>query len=181
MSKAVIALTVCAVALCSASRVVAQTTAAPDTTRSSELREPTRAVRAPVSRAELPAYDASALRVETHIAHSRVLQGAEGKELGKLGLFRSLDIEQVVSRSPVAAAEARVYKINYMQGQIAALAGVAALASGIVLSSNGANNASTPILIVGGGIATLWGAQHLNTAFRALSRSIWWYNRELPR
>jgi hypothetical protein len=86
-----------------------------------------------------------------------------------------------VATSPVAASEARIYKINYRQGMIIGVIGSTAFLSGIVLSNKSANNASTPILIVAGGLATFWGGQHLNKAFTALSRSIWWYNRDLAR
>jgi hypothetical protein len=105
----------------------------------------------------------------------------QGKVLGTLGLFRSLDIEQVVARSPVAASEARIYKINYRQGEIVGSIGVTAFIAGLFLSGNTHYNASTPILIIAGAAATLWGGQHLNTAFTALSRAVWWYNRDLPR
>jgi hypothetical protein len=126
-------------------------------------------------------YDFGALRVETHWGDSKIVRGADGTALGTLGLFRSLDLEKVVGRSPVATAEARIYKINYRQGMLIGSIGAAAFLSGIVLSNKAANNASTPILIVAGGLATFWGGQHLNKAFTALSRSIWWYNRDLPR
>ena len=35
------------------------------------------------------------------------------------------------------------------------------------------------ILMIAGAGALGWGAQHLNTGYSALSRSLWWYNRDL--
>jgi hypothetical protein len=51
---------------------------------------------------------------------------------------------------------------------------------GVVAAVNG-SNAASPILIIGGVGAMGWGAQHLNTAVAALSRSLWYYNRDVAR
>ena len=126
-------------------------------------------------------YDAKSLRIESHWGSYRVIRGATGPVIGTVGVVRSFDLEKAVASSPVAAAEARVYQANHLPGSIAAITGTLALAAGIIMSTNSSNNASTPILIVAGAGAIGWGAVHLNNAYSALSRSLWWYNRDLKR
>ncbi|MFN2637019.1 MAG: hypothetical protein ABR585_08335 [Gemmatimonadaceae bacterium] len=141
----------------------------------------TPAATAPTTAAAAEGYDAGALRMESHWGDFRVIRGATGPVVGTVGLFRSFDVEKLVAQSPVAAAEARVYQANHLPGSITAVAGILSLTAGIIMSSNSSNNASTPILIVAGAGAIGWGAVHLNAAYAALSRSLWWYNRDLKR
>lgn len=126
-------------------------------------------------------YDSQALRMESHWGDYRVVKGKDGEVVGTVGLLRSFDVEKLVAKSPVAAAEARVYQANHLPGSIAGTLGGVAFVSGLIMSSNSSNNASSPILIIFGAGAMAWGAQHLNTAYSALSRALWWYNRDLPR
>lgn len=126
-------------------------------------------------------YDSQALRLESHWGDYRVVKGREGQVVGTVGLLRSFDVEKLVSKSPVAAAEARVYQSNHLPGSIVGTAGGIAFVTGLIMSSNSSNNASSPVLVIFGAGAMAWGASHLNTAYSALSRAIWWYNRDLPR
>jgi hypothetical protein len=126
-------------------------------------------------------YDTQALRLESHWGDYRVVKGREGTLVGTIGLLRSFDVEKLVSKSPVAAAEARVYRSNHLSGSIVGSLGGIALVAGLIMSSNPSNNASSPVLVIFGAGAMAWGAQHLNTAYSALSRAVWWYNRDLPR
>lgn len=126
-------------------------------------------------------YDTQALRLESHWGDYRVVKGKDGTVVGTVGLLRSFDVEKLVSKSPVAAAEARVYQANHLPGSIVGALGGVAFITGLIMSSNSSNNASSPILVIAGAGAMGWSAQHLNTAYSALSRAIWWYNRDLPR
>lgn len=126
-------------------------------------------------------YDGLALRYESSWGSARIIRGADGPIVGTVGWFRSFDVEKLVAASPPALAEARVYKSNNFRGSVVGSLGAAAAVVGIVVAANNNNNASTPILIIGGFGAMAWGAQHLNTSFAALSRSLWWYNRDLAR
>ena len=126
-------------------------------------------------------YDTQALRLESHWGEYRVIRGAKGPVVGTVGLVRSFDVEQLVARSPVAAAEARVYQSNHLPASIVGVTGIVSFLTGVVLTTNSSNNASSPILMIGGAGAMFWSAQHLNAAYAALSRSIWWYNRDLRR
>jgi hypothetical protein len=126
-------------------------------------------------------YDTQALRLESHWGDYRVVKGKDGTVVGTVGLLRSFDVEKLVSRSPVAAAEARAYRANHLPGSIVGAVGGVTFLTGLILSSNSSNNASSPILVIAGAGAIGWSAKHLNTAYSALSRAIWWYNRDLPR
>lgn len=126
-------------------------------------------------------YDGQALRFESSWGSARIIRGADGPVVGTAGWFRSFDVEKLVATSSSAQAEARVYKTNNLRGSVVGSIGAAATAIGVVVAANSSNNASSPILIIGGLGAIAWGAQHVNIAFSALSRSLWWYNRDLAR
>ena len=126
-------------------------------------------------------YDGQALRFESYWGSVRVIRGAEGPVVANIGWFRSYDVEKLVAASPPARAEARIYKTNNFRGSVVTSLGATAAAIGIVVVANSSNNASSPILIIGGVGAMAWGAQHFHAAYSALSRSLWWYNRDLAR
>lgn len=126
-------------------------------------------------------YDSQALRYESYWGNARIIRGADGPVVGTAGWFRSLDVEKLVAASPSAQSEARLYKTNNFRGSVVGSIGAAAAAIGVVVTANSSNNASSPILIIGGLGAMAWGAQHFNIAYSALSRSLWWYNRDLAR
>ncbi len=131
-------------------------------------------------RSDSSRYD-GALRYESYWGSARIIRGADGPLVGTAGWFRSFDIEKLVAASAPARAEARVYQSNSFRASVIGTIGATTAAVGIVLAANASNNASTPILIIGGLGAMGWGAQHLHIAFAALSRSLWWYNRDLAR
>lgn len=125
------------------------------------------------------AYDGQALRFESYWGNAKIIRGADGPIVGTAGWFRGFDVEQVVATSPPARAEARVFKTNNFRGSLVGSIGAVATVVGVVVAANG--NAASPILIIGGVGAMGWGIHHLNKATAALSRSLWWYNRELVR
>ena len=121
------------------------------------------------------------LRYESYWGNARIIRGADGPLVGTAGWFRDFDLEKVVATSPPAQAEARVYKINNFRASTVGSLGAAAAAIGIAVTANASNNASSPILIIGGLGAMAWSAQHFRMAYSALSRSLWLYNRDLAR
>ena len=125
-------------------------------------------------------YDGRALRFESYWGSAKIIRGADGPVVGTAGWFRSFDVEMVVASSPPALAEARVFKTNNTRGSVVGSIGALATVVGVVVAANG-SNAASPILIIGGVGAMGWGAQHLNKGIAALSRSLWWYNRQLAR
>ena len=126
-------------------------------------------------------YDAQALRYESRWGSAVIIRGAKGSVLGTAGLFRDLDVSQLVASSPQAAIEARAFRTNNSRGALVGGLGVTTVLVGAILTSNSSNNAGTPVLMVAGAIATAWGVQHLNIGYAALSRALWWYNRDLTR
>lgn len=139
---------------------------------------PTRAVTASDSSGT---YDAQALRYESRWGTADIIRGANGPVLGTAGLFRDFDVEKLVASSPQAAIEARAFKKNNFYGSLAGGLGATTVMVGAILTANTSNNAASPVLMVAGAIATAWGVQHLNIGYAALSRAMWWYNRDLKR
>ncbi len=135
------------------------------------------------SRDSTRAYDvqAGALRYEASWGNARIIRGADGPVVGTSGWFRDFDVEKLVASSPGARAEARVYKSNSYRASIVAPIGALATLVGVVVTANGASNASSPMLIIAGVGAMAWSAQHFHIAASALSRSLWWYNRDVAR
>jgi hypothetical protein len=126
-------------------------------------------------------YEVQALRFESYWGNAKIIRGADGPVVGTAGWFRSFDVAKLVVASPPALAEAHVYKTNSLRGSVVGTLGATATAVGIVVAANGSSNAASPMLIIGGVGAMVWGAKRLNTAVAALSRSLWWYNRDLAR
>ncbi len=125
------------------------------------------------------AYETQALRYESYWGNATIIRGADGPVVGTAGWFRSFDVEKLVAASPSAQADARRYNTNNFRGSVVGSIGAAATLIGVVVTANGSNNASSPILIIGGIGAMAWSAQHFKIAYAALSRSLWWYNRDL--
>ena len=125
--------------------------------------------------------DVQTLRYESYFGNARIIRGADGPVVGTVGWFRSFDVEKLVAVSPSAQPDARHYKTNNFRASVVTSIGAAATVIGVMVTANSSNNASSPILIIGGVGAMAWGAQHFNIAYSALSRSLWWYNRDLAR
>jgi hypothetical protein len=127
-------------------------------------------------------YDVTALRVESRQGNLRILRGVDGTVVASAGIFHGPGITQLVRSSENALAEAKVFERDYDPGQRLAALGVATLGAAI-----GATRISdvNPVIQVGlyatSFVAIGYGAKKLESAYRALSKAIWWYNRDLPR
>lgn len=126
-------------------------------------------------------YDSQALRYESRWGSADIKQGANGTVIGTVGWFRDFDVEQLVAASPPAVAEARTFKRENFRGSLVGGIGALTFLSGIIIASNSSNNAASPVLIIAGAGALGWGAVHLQASYTALSRALWWYNRDLSR
>jgi hypothetical protein len=126
-------------------------------------------------------YDAQALRFETHWGSADIIRGANGPVIGTVGWFRDFDVERLVASSPQAVTEARKFKSNNFRGSLVGGLGALTLGIGAIVTANSSNNAASPILIIAGAGVMAWGAQQLNAGYSALSRALWWYNRDLAR
>src|SRR3954471_2115206 len=126
-------------------------------------------------------YDAQALRFETNWGNVKIIRGANNAVVGTAGWFRDPGLEKLLASSPHALTEARAYETNNFRGSLVGSVGALATMVGIVVTANGSNDASSPILIIGGVSSMVWAAQHLSISYSALSRALWWYNRDVSR
>lgn len=124
-------------------------------------------------------YDFRALRLEAHWGTMRILRGADGPVLGTAGVFRTVNVEKLLAGSARAQSEARLFRASHRSGSVATAVGLLTFGAGIIVSTNNANNAATPVLMIGGLGSVLWGARQLNKSYSSLSRAVWWYNRDL--
>ena len=126
-------------------------------------------------------YDGQALRYESYWGNARIIRGVDGPVVGTAGWFRSFDVEKLVAPSPSALIEARRYSTNNFRGSVVGSIGAATTLIGILVTANSSNNASSPMLIIAGVGTMAWSAQHFRIAYSALSRSLWWYNRDVAQ
>jgi hypothetical protein len=127
-------------------------------------------------------YDDSALRLEGHLGDVRIVRGAQSIVLGRIGVFRGVDVAKLVSRSEQATAEARQFSHDYGPGTWLAALGIATLGGAIGASQiHDLNRGITTGLTIAGTALIVYGGGRLENAYNALSRSIWWYNRDLKR
>jgi hypothetical protein len=127
------------------------------------------------------AYGVEALRFETSWGNVSIIRGADGPVVGTLGWFRDFDLTQLLATSAPAVADARSFQTNNFRGSVVGAIGATTTLIGVVVAANGSNNAASPVLMIGGVGAMVWGAQHLSMSYSALSRALWWYNRDLKR
>jgi hypothetical protein len=126
----------------------------------------------------VPAAAGQALRFESSWWSADIVRGADGPVVGTVGWFRDFDVEKLVQSSSRAVAEAKAFQTNNFRGSLVSTIGATTLAIGVVVAANGANNAASPILIIGGAGAIGWGLQHINRGYASLSKALWWYNRD---
>jgi hypothetical protein len=127
-------------------------------------------------------YDENALRLEGHGSDVRIVRGVEGVVLARVGGFRTPDVVKLVSPSQKAIYEAKIFGRNYGPGSWLTGLGIATLGAAIGVSRiEGINRGIPTGLFIGAAGTLFFGASKLENAYTALSRSIWWYNRDLTR
>ena len=125
-------------------------------------------------------YDVNALRVESHFGDLRIVRGVDGPVVGNIGTFKRVDLVQLVAPSENAMKEARVFNRNHGPGTLISALGAVVLGVSFAVASNN-DDASWGLVaaeVAGSGLI-LYGGIRLNRAFNALSKSLWWYNRDL--
>ena len=130
-------------------------------------------------------YDQCALRLEGN----RILRGASGERVGKLGVFSAANLSALVSAVPSdsALAHARIFDANYGQGSRLLFGGVLTAVVALTVDRARRDQGLTggswaPLAIASCGIVIEFvGARKVVRARDAFSRAIWWHNRELPR
>lgn len=126
-------------------------------------------------------YDSQALRFESRWGSADIIRGAKGEVIGTVGWFRDFDVEKLLQSSPQAATAAHDFRVSNFRGSLVTTIGASLVAIGLVVAGNNSNNASTPVLIIAGAGGIGWGLQHISQSYAALSRAMWWYNRDLGR
>ena len=124
-------------------------------------------------------YDLCAMRVEL----GRIVVGQHGMQSYKLAPFSTPRLESRLATSDSARAYYTVFEDNHVPGNVWTLVGGLAMGFALAASSDPewlSSEYTLGITIVGG-IATLIGSRKVRKAQNALARSIWWYNRDLPR
>ena len=126
-------------------------------------------------------YDANALRVESRGQELRIFRGINGPMIAQTGVFRSFDLTTIVAPSENAIREAREFNRNYGAGMSATVAGGVILGVAFLFDLNSDPNGWIAAGELGGAGVALYGARRLNLSYSALSKSIWWYNRDLKK
>ena len=127
-------------------------------------------------------YDENALSVDQHRGTITIVRGVSETVVAKIGAFRGVDVGAIVSPSPNAVAQARIFEHDYRPGTWIASLGVATL--GVALGSYriaGLNQAIPTGLTIAGVSLLTYGGWRLGNAYSALSKSVWWYNRDLKK
>lgn len=127
-------------------------------------------------------YDDNALRADQSRGTIRIVRGVSGTVVGKTGVFRGLDLARIVSESPNAVTEAKVFQRDYVPGTWIASLGIATLGAAIGASRIHDINQVIPTGLTVASVALItYGGSRLENAYRALGKSIWWYNRDLTK
>ena len=132
------------------------------------------------------AYDTRALRVESRPGDWVLLRGRQGEVVGSINAFRgALDLPAVLGPSPEAVREARVFTDTYRKGGILAGVGIALFGVGRGIAGindiDPAISVSATVASTAGVFLAAYGAKYLYQASSALSKAVWWHNRELTR
>jgi hypothetical protein len=126
-------------------------------------------------------YDANALRVESRRQEVRIFRGVNGPVIAKTGVFHSFDLAAIVAPSENAIREAREFNRNYGPGMFATAVGGFILGVAVLFDLSSDTNWAIATGEVGGASLALYGGSRLNLSYTALSKSIWWYNRDLRK
>jgi hypothetical protein len=127
-------------------------------------------------------YDENALRVESRQGNLQILRGMEGTVVARAGIFHPPRLANLVIQSDSALAEAKIFERDYEPGQWIAALGIATLGAAIGASRISDINPVIQVSLYATSFAALaYGGNRLHSAYGALSKAIWWYNRDLKR
>ena len=127
-------------------------------------------------------YDENALRVDQRRGTISIVRGVSETTVLKVGAFRTAQVAGIVSPSPKAVIEARIFERDYLPGAWITSLGIATLGAAIGSSKIPDLNRAVPVgLTIAGMSLIIYGGKRLESAYRALSKSIWWYNRDLKK
>ena len=127
-------------------------------------------------------YDENALRVDQHRGTISIVRGISETVVLKVGLFRAANVAGIVSPSPNAIGEAKKFEHDYRPGTWIVALGIATLGVAIGSYRIADLNQAVPAGLTIAGVSLItYGGWRLGNAYRALSKSVWWHNRELKR
>jgi hypothetical protein len=127
-------------------------------------------------------YDDNALRIESHLGTLQIVRGIRGTVVARTGVLHGPRVANLVVQSDSALAEAKIFERDYQPGEIAAALGIAMLGAGIGATHIPHINSVIPsALTTVSAILIVYGGTKLESAYRALSKAIWWYNRDLKK
>lgn len=127
-------------------------------------------------------YEQNALRYYDSQGNIKIVRGISDSVVGSIGTFRRGNLSELVSSSANALKEAKVFESNYRKGAWVAAAGVLVLGAWIGTTQvDQMNPGVRTTLLLGGFVALAVGATRLEAAYQALSKAIWWYNRDLSK
>ena len=109
------------------------------------------------------------------------MRGVDDSVVLKIGEFKSVDLVGLVSSSPNAAAQARLFESNYHPGLSITALGIALMGVGIGVSRMDVDQLVPSALTITSVGLIVYGASRLERAYRGLSKAIWWYNRDLKK
>ena len=126
-------------------------------------------------------YEEDALRLDSGLSGLRIVRGVSDSVVLTVGIVRAVDVVRLVAPSPNAVAQAKVFESNYRQGIWTAVVGVGVWAAVFAIDHIGPN-VPVPVGVTFTTVALVtYGAMRVDTAKRALSKAVWWYNRDLKR
>jgi hypothetical protein len=127
-------------------------------------------------------YDKDGLRLDSRFGDIRILRGVDGTVVGKIGVFRGAKLSEVVAPSANAVAEARTFQRDYRPGNLVLGLGLMTFGAALGVSRiSDVNPGITSSLFVASVGFIGYGGFKLQSAYNALHRALWWYNRDLPR
>lgn len=135
----------------------------------------------PVSEPMSCDYNTCALQMKLSWGNWLILRGEEEKRVEKLGMFRTARVQSLVSTSPEAVSEARVFEKNYMPGEVWPAVGALIMIVSVA-SADRDVSAVVPVAgLLGGSALLFYGVSRSVRAINALHKTIWLYNRSLQR
>lgn len=130
--------------------------------------------------AQESSYEQNALRVESRLGDLQIVRGAQSTVVARAGVFHGPKIANLVGQSEKALAEARAFERDYEPAQSLIAVGIAVLGGAIGASRmHDIDNAIPTGLTIASVVLIGYGGSKLERAYSALSRAIWWYNRDL--
>jgi hypothetical protein len=123
-----------------------------------------------------------ALRVEPGMRGARLIRGADGRLVGRLGLFHKSGIDSLLAMPDSTGLFARRYVAERHSGLILQVIGMALLAGSAIRTTTRHHWDGWDFATQGVGYGFLIPAsRRLTRADQNLSRAVWWYNSSLPR